>query len=398
MRRARTRCPCDARGDQRERGDLRGPQRAIGRVVGEEAALARRAGRALRTARRRPRRAGARASPAAGGRRVARASRTSTSTANAADHANATSSPARPRSCTACGSRAHEQAVGGAVEAALLERVEENGRAGAEHAAGCRRRPRRAGRLAGRLSESLAVSQRGVREQRRPGGVEDEPGAEGGAGRRAVPLADQPRDAGGREQHAKRGGRPGRRRRPRRAAARRRPRRSARAPSPRRASRPARRGRWRPSRQPPRARPSRRPRGTPRRDRPRSRARPLQSIGSTASTRVPPPARALDAQPPAERLDAVRETAQAGAAPRVRATDAVVGDATRQLVLRRGRPRCAPATRAAYLATFASASEQTKYATSSCAGAKRPSGTSTSDRHARLPRPAPPAPGGGRRR
>ena len=69
--------------------------------------------------------------------------------------------------------------------------------------------------------------------------------------------------------------------------------------------------------------------------------------------------RALDGQVAAERLDAVGESAQAGAAARVGAAGAVVGDLDQRGRCRsgrRGRGRCeAPA----YLATFVSASETT---------------------------------------
>ena len=98
MRRARTRSHATPRRDQRERRELRSPQRAIRRVVGQEAALG-----AVQRARSEQRDGGGggeqdgQLDPPAG-RRSARASAHEHEATNAADHAAATSRPARPRS------------------------------------------------------------------------------------------------------------------------------------------------------------------------------------------------------------------------------------------------------------------------------------------------------------
>ena len=86
---------------------------------------------------------------------------------------------------------------------------------------------------------------------------------------------------------------------------------------------------------------------------------------------------ARDREPAAEGLDAVGQPPQPGAAGRIRASPAVVGDPHDERVVRTSVTWIEAPEASAYLATLASASEQTKYAAASCGAGNRRGGTST---------------------
>ena len=251
------------------------------------------------------------------------------------------------------------------------------------------RRP--AGRLSGRSSRS---AQRGRGQQRRPGGVQDEPGRERRARRRGCSIQQAARRVPRRRAGRRSGPRP-----PRRAA-------SAAATSSSAGSKLGgeRRGRSRPQRKSGSAAHDRdgrraerdeqghRQRATHRRLTPgaattgavgRGHGR-LPAIGSSASSRVPAPARAVHAQRAAQRLDAVGQPAQARAARRVGARRAPSSATRTTSPLVRRRTAMSRARAPAYLATFARPSEQTKNAAASCAGGKRPRGHLEPDRNGGL--------------
>ena len=131
-----------------------------------------------------------------------------------------------------------------------------------------------------------------------------------------------------------------------------------------------------------------------RRDRRRSpSAAPLRSAARPRAA-CPTPERARHRQRPAERLHAVGQSAQAGAAGRVSPAEAVVGNAHDQP---RGRSAATPIRApdaSAYLATLAKPSEHTKNAAASCGPGKRRRGTSRTTGTAAWSASSPSAAGG----
>ena len=236
----------------------------------------------------------------------ARATRRSASATNAADHTAATSRPARPRSCTACGSRVQKQVVRRAVEAALLHRVEEERGCRRRAAAGCRHRPRRAlpsraGSVAGRRTAARRVRATGATPRKATSpALNAAPAA--GLFHSAISHAMPEAASSTRNPRFARAARPVATSSSPAATSTVR----ARVESPGERVGRDRCGRWPQSRRLPRAQPSRRPRGKPQADRPRSEA--VLSIQRQDRLHPrPAAARAFDAQPPAERLDPVRE-------------------------------------------------------------------------------------------
>ena len=82
--------------------------------------------------------------------------------------------------------------------------------------------------------------------------------------------------------------------------------------------------------------------------------------GTSALTVVPSPGRRVDLEAPVERREAVGEAAQAGAAPRIGAADAVVADLDHGVEPLSRATRTAAVEAPAYLATLVSASATTK--------------------------------------